>query len=144
MNKKDTTQLVITAVLILILIGIIGHNFLSFRPPKVVPIAGKKEPPPKEAGGKDVQKAEGKSARLEEESRRLELKRDPFSRQPTQSSGPHLSGIAWDEKYPTAIINDTIVKIGDEIAGQTVIDIQKDKVILDDGLKAIELKAQTP
>ncbi len=41
-----------------------------------------------------------------------------------------ISGIIWDEKVPTAIINSKVVKIGDIIDDKTVVDMEKDKVIL--------------
>ena len=41
-----------------------------------------------------------------------------------------LKGILWDKLVPSAIINSKIVKIGDLIFRKTVVDIEKDKVIL--------------
>jgi hypothetical protein len=41
-----------------------------------------------------------------------------------------VSGILWDENIPTAIINSQVVKIGDIIYGKTVVDMEKDAVIL--------------
>lgn len=41
-----------------------------------------------------------------------------------------LSGIIYDSKYPKAIINDKIVRAGDEIEGSRVISIGKDNVEL--------------
>ncbi|MBI4845772.1 MAG: hypothetical protein HY810_04775 [Candidatus Omnitrophica bacterium] len=43
-----------------------------------------------------------------------------------------VSGILWDNDVPTAIINSKVVKIGDLIYGKTVVDMEKDKVILMD------------
>ncbi len=42
----------------------------------------------------------------------------------------NLKGILWDKLVPSAIINSKVVKIGDLIFGKTVVDIEKDKVIL--------------
>ena len=42
----------------------------------------------------------------------------------------NLKGILWDKLVPTAIINSKVVKIGDLIFGKTVVDIEKNKVIL--------------
>ena len=50
-----------------------------------------------------------------------------------------LSGILWDAENPKAIIGDKIVGKGDKIEEKTVIDIQKDRVILNDGVKDFEL-----
>jgi hypothetical protein len=41
-----------------------------------------------------------------------------------------LSGVLWDDQIPTAIINSKVVKIGDLIQGKTVVDIEKDQVLL--------------
>ena len=41
-----------------------------------------------------------------------------------------VSGILWDEKIPSAIINSQVVKIGDIIFDKTVVDIDKDRVVL--------------
>jgi len=68
--------------------------------------------------------------------------RDPFSASSTPIKGyggPTLDGIMWDKKNPMAIINNNIVKIGDTVSGNTVVDIKQDKVILNDGSKDIEL-----
>jgi len=50
-----------------------------------------------------------------------------------------INGILWDKKNPLAIINERIVKIGDKIDGNTVVNIKQDRVILNDGSKDIEL-----
>jgi hypothetical protein len=42
----------------------------------------------------------------------------------------NLSGILWDDQIPTAIINSKVVKIGDLVFGKTVVDIEKDQVVL--------------
>ncbi len=51
-----------------------------------------------------------------------------------------LNGIMWDKTSPTAMIGDTIVKKGDKIGGNTVIEITPDKVVLNDGTKDIGLR----
>ena len=51
-----------------------------------------------------------------------------------------LDGIAWDKKSPRAVINDRIVEVGDEIGGMSVVEIKKDRVILNDGKTNIELR----
>lgn len=51
-----------------------------------------------------------------------------------------LNGIAWDEKSPQAIINDRIVKTGDEVGGSRVVTILQHKVILNDGVSDFELR----
>lgn len=69
--------------------------------------------------------------------------RDPFSVSPAPIKGYGgliLNGIMWDKEKPAAIINDNIVKIGDKISGNAVVDIKQDRVILSDGIKDFELK----
>ncbi|OGW94250.1 MAG: hypothetical protein A3G36_05480 [Omnitrophica bacterium RIFCSPLOWO2_12_FULL_45_13] len=51
-----------------------------------------------------------------------------------------LSGIIWNKENPKAVIGDAIVAKGGKISGNTVLDIQQDRVILTDGTKDFELK----
>ncbi|MFH2144790.1 MAG: hypothetical protein ABII75_02005 [Candidatus Omnitrophota bacterium] len=53
-----------------------------------------------------------------------------------------ISGILMDKDVPSAIINSRIVKIGDVISGKTVVDIEKETVILmeDGDLYVLELR----
>lgn len=70
-------------------------------------------------------------------------KRDPFSLErmlEAQGRGLELGGIMSDEKSCHALINDYVVRIGDTIEGNKVVDIQKDRVILNDGAKNFELR----
>ena len=53
-----------------------------------------------------------------------------------------LEGIIWDAKLPLALINGKTVKIGSKLGSDMVIDIQKNKVILNDGTRDRELKLQ--
>lgn len=54
-----------------------------------------------------------------------------------------LKGILWDDQIPTAIINSKVVKIGDLISNKTVVDIEKDKVILMEDGEVYLLKLRT-
>lgn len=71
-----------------------------------------------------------------------DLGRDPFSLGQEEAflADLNLIGILWDEAYPQAIINGEIVKVGDNISNNKVIEIKKDRVVLSDGKKRIELK----
>ena len=53
-----------------------------------------------------------------------------------------LSGIFSKGNIYKAMIGDTIVKKGDKVGSNTVVDVQKDKVILNDGVKNFELKLE--
>lgn len=51
-----------------------------------------------------------------------------------------LHGILMDVENPRALVNDVYVEKGDKVGKYTVVDIQQNKVILNDGSKDIELK----
>jgi|SRR3989338_4360695 len=50
-----------------------------------------------------------------------------------------LGGIVWDAFSPKAVINDTIVMVGDEIDGRKVVAINPESVILTDGAEETRL-----
>ncbi|MFH2137513.1 MAG: hypothetical protein ABII88_03260 [Candidatus Omnitrophota bacterium] len=79
-------------------------------------------------------------------SKYQQWKRDPFAEYSdvSQSGIPRLHGIVWDSQKPKAIINETIAGIGDTVAGVMIIDIQKSKVLVNNGEKNIELKVYKP
>jgi len=83
---------------------------------------------------------------LDSQSRDLNLSRDPFSSLPATAEkisgrgGLILSGIIWDKDKPSAIINNSIVELGDTVSGNIVVDIRQDRVILNDGSNTFELK----
>lgn len=51
-----------------------------------------------------------------------------------------LEGIIWDDKNPLAMINGRVIKIGDMVSGNRVVDIKKDRVILNDGTRNFEIQ----
>jgi hypothetical protein len=53
-----------------------------------------------------------------------------------------LQGISWDENSPIAVLNGQVVGVGDRLGGHTVKDIQRDRILLNDGMKNIELHLQ--
>lgn len=53
-----------------------------------------------------------------------------------------LSGIIWNKEKPKAVIDGALVSKGDKINGNTVLDIQTNRVILTDGTKDFELKLE--
>lgn len=65
--------------------------------------------------------------------------RNLFSEKGTFVSSSGLTGIIWDEKFPQALIGDAVVGIGDKVGSNTVVKIEKDRVILNDGTKDFEL-----
>ena len=65
----------------------------------------------------------------------FEVERHPL-RDTSSSSNPTrflVSGILWDPKTPSAIINNQVVNVGDWLGQWRVLEIQKDKIILSDG-----------
>jgi hypothetical protein len=64
--------------------------------------------------------------------------RDPFtfskSEEKTGSiSNLTLTAIIWNDKKPSAFINEALVSVGDKIADKTVKQIERNRVILTDG-----------
>src|SRR3989338_2809372 len=135
MEKKDKIQLGITGVLVIVLVVFLIRAFEKGKRPAPVKV--------KEFVADQSVKEPGLYTRLEQEIKKMDFKRDPFSRQSfsdlEESQDLHLSGILWDEVNPTAIINDEIVAVGSRIQGGRVVDIRKDKVILEEGDYHIEL-----
>ena len=139
MQKKEIIQLQITGILCVVLL-FAAMNSLKVKKRATLLLTKKKI----SQANTTKEKNERLFSKLEEEAKNLELKRDPFFAQPVVSAketSTHLSlnGIVWDEVHPTAIINNTIVRKGSVIEGNTVVDIQKDKVILSDGHRNFEL-----
>lgn len=66
---------------------------------------------------------------------------DPFSG-PSEESGYVLSGILWDAQRPSAVINNRVVEVGDQLDGWEVVEIQKNQVILSDGASTQALTSQ--
>lgn len=67
---------------------------------------------------------------------------DPFAPLGTEAAPTEkaisLNGIMWSEENPLAIINNIIVKVGDKIDNNEVIEIKKEEVILEkDGQRYI-------
>jgi hypothetical protein len=65
-------------------------------------------------------------------------KRNIFSQKSGGLTG--LTGIIWDEKSPRAIIDDIVVGVGERAGEKTVVEIKKDRVILNDGTVNSEIQ----
>ena len=82
------------------------------------------------------------SKRKWNEDKDLEWRRCPFSGiSYSQETAEDLevSGIIWDEVGPQTIINGKILGEGESIGNFSIEKIEKQKVILSDGVKTIEL-----
>lgn len=88
----------------------------------------------------------GNVAASERRYRRSQFKswsRNPFTlNQSSSDKGLALNGIIWNKTKPKAMIGDAMVSEGDIIDTNRVVDIQPDKVILNDGTKDFELKIE--
>ena len=71
-------------------------------------------------------------------------KRNPFAAGLTASTVKELTlnGIIWNKTKPKAMIGNAIVEKGDTIGANKVVDIQPDRVILNDGTKNFELRIE--
>ncbi|HNX81754.1 MAG TPA: hypothetical protein PKL77_06365 [Candidatus Omnitrophota bacterium] len=72
--------------------------------------------------------------------------RDPFSGQSyTPNEGGvalELKGVIWDEKTPQALVNDSIVQIGDSIGPYKIVNITAQSIVIQDGLIQKEIKLE--
>lgn len=71
--------------------------------------------------------------------------RCPFSGKAYSASGKpvinfRLTGIIWDQKTPQALINNKIVKAGDRFGNYIVVGINRNSVILNNGIEEIQLR----
>lgn len=143
LQKKDKIQIAVTACLVIVLIVIMAKSFGGMKSGKA---HKKKAPAPtaKAAAVKAAARPRASYEKLAEETKRLEIKRDPFFRQVVGSTSaveePYLSGIVWDSAFPSAIINGKIVGVGEEIVGHIVTDIQRDRVILYNRETGVEVR----
>ncbi|OGX08684.1 MAG: hypothetical protein A2Z88_11505 [Omnitrophica WOR_2 bacterium GWA2_47_8] len=151
MQKKETTQLIITIVLGVVLVLVLAKNLTK---KKAVPVTG--APAQGVSAGRSFQEilndqsrpreGDGLYSKLQEENQRSEFKRDPFSKVPIVSEDKpavlYLKGIMQDGPNYIAIINDDIVSIGAKVGGNTVVEILKDRVILNDGTNNFELRIE--
>lgn len=141
MEKKDRIQLSISGVLIIVLFILLARAVGGKRQQQ--PVLVEHAVSPTRVAVPERRREKSLYARLAEETKDLEFKRDPFLKLPMitseSSQGLYLSGILWDEVKPTAIINDEIVAVGSQIQGKRVIEILKNKVILEEDGLHIEL-----
>lgn len=151
--QKKKIQLIITGVLVIVLFFAAASGVKKAREAKSksASIAAGAAGLGQDQSLKEKMSAEVKDGanqllqKLEEETRGLELIRDPFVPAPvvpskTIPSGLHLTGIVWDRENPKAIINEIITSVGDSLEGNSVVEIKQDRVILHDGIHYFELR----
>lgn len=127
LDKKNRVELIITVSLIPVLFFILYSSFSGAKNRQ----ATLKPPAQTQALMPIVSARQDAVEKLKD----LNWGRDPFMFGTAKDysegeAGLVLNGIAWDEKTPSAIINNKVVKAGDEVAGNKVADIQKERVIV--------------
>ena len=139
MTQKDKTQLIITLFLVLVFVAVLfraGKRMNRGETPVLPAITGAA---PAEGDAIDIVRY----ARLRQAADILEPGRDPFIPVPVKPkpAGPvfELMGIVEEGGVLTAFINDSIVEVGDDVNGFKVESISRDRVVLSDGVKTIEL-----
>lgn len=142
MDKKKI-QLILTVVLALVFVVLAGQRLLTG--------VGGGPPAPLEASGLQgaaqlpfLQSLVRNERLLEEQALKWDgpWKRDPFlARGSLAGSGApvRLSGIVWDERQPVAILNDQVLKMGDEIEGYRITAIRAEAVQLTRGQETVDL-----
>lgn len=153
MKKKEVIEFSVTGILIFILLFVVisvikkAGKTKPSQTQKIEVISSRADNLVDKRSSKEKNVAKNLYNALEEESKSLELKRDPFTAAPittkeTASSSTliQLNGILWDRTKPMAIINNNVVKIGSKVGTNIVVDIKKDRVILSDGTRDFEIQ----
>lgn len=122
MDKDKQLKIVLGVVILIFAVMVLTAIFKSHRK--------KVAAPAKTAAQEEVaQKTEAPKQR--KMSSFKDWGRDPFTMgtSAVELSGDLvLSGIIWDAKKPYCIINEKVVKVGDEISGYKIVEIKKDSV----------------
>jgi hypothetical protein len=139
---KNRTKIIITAVLILVLIFAWANTFrvlskiYKLNKPSNTPSATIPTP-------SAISAIPPVSKREWREDDNLEWKRCPFSgtnySKETSTEELAISGIIWDEANPRTIINGQICGEGEKIGDFLIEKIEKQRVILSNGTKTVEL-----
>lgn len=126
MDKDKQLKIILGAVILIFAVMALAAVFRPHRKPAVAPEKAFAQPV--------AQKVE--ASRERRTSSFSEWGRDPFTvgTNAIDLSGDLvLSGIVWDSRKPYCIINEKVVKIGDEISGYKVVEIKKDSVSVQAG-----------
>ena len=139
-TKKERIELIIIGLALVILIVYLANLFIKSKEAKspgsdLSRIASKGREP----------YSVSKKAAAETKRKDLTWGRDPFMLGDKGEKGERpeqlvLDGIIWDKTNQYAIINNEVVKAGDIVNGNTVIEIKKDSVLLDNGTERVTLQ----
>lgn len=135
-NKKPVILIVLGVVAILVL----SHGITSSPKGRRGPASGESAFYRQEAG--KAGQITGQIKRRAKKTKFTSWARNPFLPRGSGPSAAGLTGILWDNRSPKAIIDDSIVGIGDKWGNNTVVDIKQDRVILNDGARDFELKLE--
>jgi hypothetical protein len=150
MDKKTKIQIVITGVLIVILLCAINNARITMIKSKELTkktspsdILDNNESPSSQVESiADSAKGAGGEVsykKLLKTNTDLSLSRDPFSYRSIKhstsgfSSSTGLSAILWNKDQSLAVINHKVVKKGDQVGHNTIIEIRVDRIIFNDG-----------
>ncbi|MEW6008541.1 MAG: hypothetical protein AB1629_02785 [Candidatus Omnitrophota bacterium] len=132
-------RLIILLVLIIIMVFVWSTSFKKIKRPRIMAKGSVALEPEKDV--KSFVFWQDRMVKGRKVSAFKQWGRNPFAL--TQGmiaeSSFRLLGILWDIKIPQAIINDTVVGVGDVIDGYNVVGIEKNKVILNNGTNTLEL-----
>lgn len=138
-NKKQI-------ILIILSIGaVISLYYGITAPPKSKYSTGRSARPVTQVARVEVAKRAIQAKRLGKKTTFVSWGRSPFVPKTAVEKGVTsftLNGILWDETYPTAIINNDIVAVGDNIGKNTVVRIDANQVVLNDGIKDFTLRLE--
>ena len=136
MDKKEKIQLGVVVLLAVILLVLSIVTFSKKKPSQEI----LDQPAPKDDALVTPTGIKKSYQEFKDLSKKNNLKRDPFSGLAIAiDQGPHLNGILWDPQNPTAVMSGQVVKIGSQLQKWKVIEIRKDRVILNDGTINLEL-----
>jgi hypothetical protein len=157
MKRKETIEIVITAVMIVVLALAVASAMKrpsharrgAVKAAAKMPAAGvriaaegisKVTVAGEGTGGSDAAALN----KMYDEADSLMVKRDPFTmNQEAATSSMILSGILRDKKGLLAVINDNMTRVGDVVGDKKVVEIKEDRVILSDGASETVLILET-
>ena len=131
--KKNTIEIIVTSVLVVVLFLVVSKSFAPLWKKKSR-AREKKASIIRRAKKTLVDETRPLLERQEERIKSLGWGRDPFflGRIEESEGDLILHGIIWDEKTPSAIINDTVVEVGDQIGGIKIVEITRSSVKIDE------------
>ncbi|MBF0511277.1 MAG: hypothetical protein HQL13_03010 [Candidatus Omnitrophica bacterium] len=157
MDPKTKKQLLIIACLVPVLILMVFNTSRTLKEKAKVKPVVQAQPQDKigtalssETKGPELPVKEPQTSKdlfkgMAEADKEGAVKRDPFSFWSSKSKkeasvqNGGLSAILWGQGEPLAVIDHQVVKKGDKVASNTVVEIKEESVVLSAGDKNIEL-----